>query len=125
LGDGDIVGIEGVVVCGGGEVLAVDLRDGGGAEMVLQGVIEKKVRGDVVAVGGSDVGHRKDAVVFAMEGVMVVVAAEGGAVVVIVVAIAVVMLFAGHAEAHDVAVMVMRDGSVYEGQHEGQRRKAA
>ena len=93
--------------------------------MVLQCVIEKEVRGDVVAVGGSDVGHRKDAVVFAVEGVMVVVAAEGGTVVVIVVAIAIVMLFAGYAEAHDVAVMVVRDGSVYEGQQEGQRNEVA
>ena len=78
-----------------------------------------------MSVGGGDVGHREDAVVFAMEGVMVVVAAEGGAVVVIVVAIAVVMLFAGHAEAHDVAVVVVRDGRMHHRQQEGQRDEVA
>ena len=91
--------------------------------MVLQCVVEKEMCGEVVAVGGGDVGHRKDAVVFAMEGVMVVMAAEGGAVIVIVVAI--VMLFAGHAEAHDVAVVVVRDGRMHHRQQEGQRDEVA
>ena len=93
--------------------------------MVLQSVIEKEMCGEVVAVGVGDVGHREDAVVVAVQGVMVVMAAEGGAVVVIVVAVAIVMLFAGHAEAHDVAMMVVRDGSVYKGQQEGQRDEVA
>ena len=79
--------------------------------------------GEVVAVGGGDVGHREDAVVVAVQGVMVVMAVEGGAAVVI--AVAIVMLFAGHAEAHDVAVVVVRDGRMHHRQQKGQRDEVA
>ena len=70
-----------------------------------------------------DVRCVEHAVVFAMEGVMAVVAAAGGAVAVVMVAVLVVL--AGHAEAHDVAVVVVRDGRMHHRQQEGQRDEVA
>ena len=70
---------------------------------------------------GEDVRHVEHAVVFAMEGVMAVVAAAGGAVAVAVVMVVVALLFvlAGHAEAHDVAVVVVRHDGMDHRQQEG------
>ena len=68
---------------------------------------------------GEDIRHVEHAVVFAMEGVMAVVAAAGGAVATVVVMVAVLLVLAGHAEAHDVAVVVVRHDGVYHRQQEG------
>ena len=72
---------------------------------------------------GEDVWHIEHAVVFAMEGVMAVVATAGGAVVVVVVAL--LFVLAGHAEAHDVAVVVVRHDGMGHRQQEGHGNQQA
>ena len=68
---------------------------------------------------GEDVWHVEHAVVFAMEGVMAVVAAAGGAVAAVVVVVALLFVLAGHAEAHDVAMVVVRNDGMGHRQQEG------
>ena len=68
---------------------------------------------------GEDVWHVEHAVVFAMEGVMAVVATAGGAVAAVVVMVAVLFVLAGHAETHDVAVVVVRHDGMGHRQQEG------
>lgn len=66
-----------------------------------------------------NIRHVEHAVVFAMEGVMAVVATAGGAVAVVVVMVAVLFVLAGHAEAYDVAVVVVRHDGMHHRQQEG------
>ena len=64
-----------------------------------------------------DVRCVEHAVVFTMEGVMAMVTSAGGAVAVVMVAVLVVL--AGNAEAHDVAVVVVRNDGMDHRQQEG------
>ena len=67
-----------------------------------------------------DIRHVEHAVVFTMEGVMAVVAAAGGAVAaVVVVVVALLFVLAGHAEAYDVAVVVVWNDGMGHRQQEG------
>ena len=66
-----------------------------------------------------DIRHVEHAVVITMEGVMAVVAAAGGAIAAVVVMVAVLFVLAGHAEAHDVAVVVVRNDGMCHRQQEG------
>lgn len=66
-----------------------------------------------------DVRHVEHAVVITMEGVMAVVAAAGGAIAAVVVMVAVLFVLAGHAETHDVAVVVVRYDGMHHRQQEG------
>ncbi len=74
---------------------------------------------------GEDVWHVEHAVVFAMEGVMAVVAAAGGAVAAVMVVVALLFVLAGHAEAHDVAVVVVRHDGMGHRQQEGHGNQQA
>lgn len=66
-----------------------------------------------------DIRHVEHAVVFTMKGVMTVVAAAGGTVAAVLVMVAVLFVLAGHAEAHDIAVVVVRHDGMHHRQQEG------
>ena len=66
-----------------------------------------------------DVRCVEHAVVFTMEGVMAMVTSAGGAVAAVMVMVAVLVVLAGHAEAYDVAVVVVRHDGVHHRQQEG------